>query len=140
MNDLRSHMPFRLLTGHYSMLSGENQFAMFNTVMSYLINDLFAQKVVTRCSNDHPWITDDFRDIVNQRQQHFHAGNKQAFNYYINKVNRARKQLPKKFYTQNIYHLKTDYTKESWSDFKRITGTNPEIPYQCSLVFHRAQF
>ncbi len=39
---------------------------MFNTVMSDLINDLLPQKVVTRCSNDHPWITDDFRDLIYQ--------------------------------------------------------------------------
>ncbi len=41
-------------------------------------------------------------------------------------MNRARKQLPKKFYAQKIDHLKTDHPKEWWRDIKQITGTNPE--------------
>ncbi len=45
----------------YSVLSCEDQFATFNTVMSDLINDLLP--------NVHPctWITDVFRDLINQR-------------------------------------------------------------------------
>ncbi len=41
-------------------------------------------------------------------------------------MNRARKQLPKKFYAQKIDHLKTDHPKEWWRDIKQITGTNSD--------------
>ena len=72
--------------------------------------------------NDPPWINEDFKQLIKQRQQAFFSGNTILYKFYRNKVNRARKSLRENFYASNVSHLKHSKPKNWWSEVKRICG------------------
>ncbi len=66
----------------YYMPTCQDQYDMFQTVIDQLIDDFLPIVTVKRNSNDHPWVTDDFRKAINLRQYYFHSGNTIMFNIY----------------------------------------------------------
>ncbi len=101
----------------------EDQYQVFSEVMNYLIDQFLPMKIVKQNSNDYPWITPDFRELIAIRQYHFHNNNKVEFSIYRNAVNRERKALKIRYYGKKMSDLKSS-SKSWWSDVKEITGQN----------------
>ena len=80
----------------------------YNTVME-LVKKHFPWKVVTRHTNDRPWITDSFCYTIRRRQRLFHTEGKDdpEFKFYWNKANRMRTHLRSEYYKGHISELKS---------------------------------
>ena len=100
----------------------EEQMHAFSTIMDDLVNTFLPMKVMKRCSNDHPWISDEFRRVIQLRQHHHHAGNTLMYNVYRNKANRMRKQLKSRFYANKMAELQSECPRRWWQLIKDITG------------------
>ena len=81
----------------YRMKSCEDQLNFFYNTMNGLIEQHFPIKIVSKSSNDRPWITSQFKDLIKIRDGHFYDGNDALYKVYRNKVNRERKTLQRKY-------------------------------------------
>ena len=55
---------------------------MFYTVMMQLIDYHFLIIESGQMSNDKPWVTDRFRQLIRARQSAYHSGNVPLYNKY----------------------------------------------------------
>ena len=104
----------------------KEQFLVFDSVMTNLVEEFLPLKTVKRNSDDWPWVTDEFLSLIRQRQYHFHAGNKEEFHYYRNKVDKTRKKLKPHFYKRKMSGLRKVNPKNWWRNVKEITGMKAE--------------
>jgi len=80
---------------------------MFYSAMLQLINYHFPVVESKQMSNDKPWVTDRFRQLIHARQSAYRSGNVLLYNKYRNKVQRLAKRLQKQFYERKVQDLRT---------------------------------
>ena len=78
--------------------------------------------LVKRGSNDKPWVTDKFRQMISNRQKAFTNGDKVSFNKLRNAINRTSKTLRKFFYKNSVQDIDESNTSKWWRKAKVITG------------------
>ena len=70
--------------------------------------------------NDHPWISEDFRRLIQLRQRSFLSGNNTLFKFYRNRVNGKRKTCKANYYKSNEDNLKQSNPKHWWREVKAL--------------------
>ena len=108
----------------FTLESCAEQFNYFNLVMSQLIDTYLPIKEVTIHTNDKPWVTDSFKDLIIRRQAALSANNRSLYNRLRNKINRQSKLLSPRYYHSKVKHLKASNPKKWWSNVKDIVGMN----------------
>ena len=98
------------------------QVESFYSIMTHLIDTYLPLKTMKRCTNDHAWVTDEFRRLIQLRQYHFHQGNSLTFNVFRNKVNRLRKRLKQTYYAHKMKQLQGENPKQWWKLIKDVSG------------------
>jgi len=85
---------------------------------------MFACQLKTgiRSSDDKPWITHDFKDLIAKRQHYFQSGNQTMYKLYRNRVNRQRKLLTNRYYEGKVKQLKSGDSRLWWRKIKELTG------------------
>ncbi len=73
--------------------------------MDALIETALPFKTVVRHSNDTPWVTDGFRDLIRKRQRAYKAGDMASYRRLRNKANRDAAGLRHEFYRSNVASL-----------------------------------
>ena len=106
----------------YEMTSTESMTAYFYDVTTSLLDHYLPLRVVTRYSTDKPWITDEFRRLIRQRQYAYTHNNEARYKRLRNEVNRMSRQLRKRFYAKKIEGLRTCNSTNWWRQTKRLTG------------------
>jgi uncharacterized protein YxeA len=96
--------------------------AFFNSVVCGLFNTYLPLRTVYRHTTDKPWINDDFRALIRQRQHAWSSGNETEFKLYRNKVQRAARYLRSKYYNHRVKALKHSDSHRWWREIKRMTG------------------
>ena len=107
----------------------EEQFSVFNQTMSDLIDSCFPLKKVVYHTNDKPWVTEYFKDLVTRRQRRQEdkallSGHRQEYNRLRSTINRLSKKLKPVFYNSKVKHLSSTDTKKWWSHVKSLIGLN----------------
>ena len=102
--------------------SCEEKFNIFQKTLNELIDYHLPIHKVKRNSNDLPWVTDNFRNLIKKRQFYFHSGNNSMYCFYRNKVNRARKKLKSEYVSNTMQDLKCSNPKNWWQKIKSLTG------------------
>ena len=105
----------------YRASTCEEQYAMFDSIMTRLINTHLPVQQKRRCTTDRPWVTDHFKDLLRKRQSAFKSGNATVYNFYRNKVNRLSKYLQREHYNTKIDSLCSN-SGQWWKDIKQIAG------------------
>lgn len=94
----------------------------FNNVVLSLLDYYLPTYTVKRHTNDKPWITDEFRKLIRQRQYAFRHGKTEQYKRLRNDVNRKAKKLREKYYHDKIQQLKSSDSRNWWRQIKRLTG------------------
>jgi len=106
----------------YEMSSTESMVEYFYDVTTSLLNEYLPTYEVTRYSTDKPWITDEFRRLIRQRQYAWTHNNMFDYHRYRNSVNRLSKTLRKTFYQKRIAGLRNCDSANWWKQTKLLTG------------------
>ena len=70
--------------------------------MPQLIDTYLPIKEVTIHTNDKPWVTDSFKDLIIRRQAALSANNRPLYNRLRNRINRQSKHLRSKYYHSKV--------------------------------------
>ena len=97
----------------------------FNSTIRTLLDVHLPERQIRRCSNDRPWVDDNFRHLIRWRQRALLGGDRRLYNQYRNKVNRERKSLQRRYYERKIQTLVEQHQRYSWgpSTLRQSTGT-----------------
>ena len=106
----------------YQMGTCEEMTACFYDTITSLVDYHLPLRNAKRHSTDKPWVTDQFRRLIRCRQNALKNGQTDRYKMYRNKVQRATKQLRRKFYTREIHNLQNSDQRKWWRSVKQITG------------------
>ena len=106
----------------YKMTSTEAKTTYFYDVTTSLLNQYLPLRVTTRHSADKPWITDDFRHLIRQRQYAWTHHRTADYNRHRNAVNRLSRKLRKRYYAKQIEGLRSSDSANWWRRTKLLTG------------------
>ncbi len=106
----------------------------FESKLKFLIDTHLPVKTVKRCSNDRPWVTDEFRHLIDRRNTAFHTGST-LFPYLRNKANRLRKRLRRNYFASKVNGAAAG-DRDWWKCIRDITGlrTNSRSAGLTSMV------
>ena len=100
----------------------EEQLNFFNSTIRTLLDVHLPERQISRCSNDRPWVDDNFRHLIRRRQRALLDGDRTLYNHSRNKVNRERKSLQRRYYDRKIQALQKDHPKRWRNNIKYIAG------------------
>jgi len=86
----------------YKLTSTELMASHFYNVTKSLLEHYLPLRSVIRFSTDKPWITDEFRRLIRQRQYAWTHNNKSEYNRLRNAVNWLSIKLRERFYKKKI--------------------------------------
>ena len=112
----------------YEMSSTESMVEYFYDVTTSLLDYYLPVYEVTRYSTDKPWVTDQFRRLIRQRQYAWTHNNMVDYRRYRNAVNRLSKTLRKSFYQKKIAGLRNCDSTNWWKQTKLLTGQASKQP------------
>jgi hypothetical protein len=90
--------------------------------MTSLLDSHLPTRTVYRHTSDKPWVTDEFRRLIRQRQHAFTNNQATRFRQLRNKVNRLSKRLRKRYHERRVKGLRNYSLASWWRDTKRLTG------------------
>ena len=105
----------------YRVQSCQEKYDIFENIMHSLIQKHFPTKLVTRVETEKPWVTDNFRDAVRERQIAY-LNDKSLYRVLRNKVNRMRKSLRKRHCKSHVDSLDNHQSRNWWKEVKSLTG------------------
>ena len=92
--------------------------------MEFLLNTYLPIKLIRKYKSDKPWITENYKELIRKRQNALKTGNKLAYNFYRNRVNRATKSLRSRYYARQVGQRKDSSPKQWWVKTQRLLGLN----------------
>ena len=113
----------------YEMSSTESMVEYFYHVTTSLLDYYLPVYEVKRYSTDKPWVTDQFRRLIRQRQYAWRSNNVADYHRCRNAINRLSKSLKKTFYQNKIDGLRNCDSTNWWKRTKLLTGqtSKPEL-------------
>ena len=96
----------------------------FYNVTTSLLDEYLPLRVAVRYSTDKPWVTDEFRRLIRQRQYAWTNKNIADYTRCRNRVIRLSKKLRKQFYEKKIEGLRSCDPTNWWRQTKQIIGQN----------------
>ena len=109
----------------YRTNSCEEKSTLFHTTITNMLDEHMPLKMKKKCSSDKPWVTSQFKEVIEQRQRAFNKGDIGLYRHLRNKVNRLNKQLRGNYFQEKVTSLKVSDSKKWWSLVRELTGQSP---------------
>ena len=111
--------------GYLYTLPCEEQFTFYKKkTVDHLLDICCPFKTVTRHNTDKPWVTDDFRHLIRQRQRARMVGDVERTKSLRNQVNRAAPKLRRQFSKSKIASIEATSSRDWWKHMKTLLGNS----------------
>ena len=111
------------ILNHATSCEGKQQ--LFEDLINTGLDIIMPLKKSLLHSNNPPWITPEFINLIKRRQQAFAKKNMAVYRYYRNLVNRERKRLRSHYFSSKVSQLKNTKPSAWWHELKKISGMQP---------------
>ena len=110
-------------TGLYCTSSCEQKLELFQDIINAGLDCFFPAKTVKLHEKDKPWVTPEFKKIIEARQKAFHDGKSSHYRRLRNQVNRETKKLRSTFLEKKLAQLKLNPNpKKRWQSIRQLSG------------------
>ena len=106
----------------YRLPTCQQQFEYYSRIIDDLLDTFLPVKSTVARHNDKPWITDRYRNLINQRQKALLSGEMDNYKLLRNKINRMSHQLRSTFYETKVSDLSHTNHKKWWSCLNNLMG------------------
>ena len=107
----------------YRAESCEKKLDFFQTVINTGLECFFPSKIVKLHDHDKPWVTVEFKRIIENRQRAFRQGKSLLYRRLRNLANRESKRLKSTFLKKKMDELKLNpNAKKWWQCIKQLAG------------------
>ena len=120
----------------YQMKSCTEQYAAFLSTLTHLLDTHLPEKEVTRFTTDKPWITTEYKTLIQKRQIAYKARHQHRYRLLRNKVNRLGKTLRGKYYRGKVQQLKSSNPKDWWKKTKAFIGITQQPNQELENLAH----
>ncbi len=110
-------------TAMYSLEAVEDMYRYFNDTVSGVLDCYLPVRYVFRHTSDKPWITDQFRLLIRQRQFAYTSGDLTSYKKLRNKINRESKTLRGTYFEKRINGLRDSNPRKWWQQVRTMTGS-----------------
>ena len=90
-----------------------------------MIETYFPLKATRVHTKDKPWITQSFKDLINQRQAALYK-DRAKYRTLRNPINREKTKLRRLFFKRKISQITTNDPKQWWKHIKEVVGLNKQ--------------
>ena len=108
----------------YKMKSCNEQYQFFSDTINNLLDEHLPMKTVKRFSTDKPWVTEEFKDLIRQRQLAFRNNDIKKNHFFRNRIVRTSKKLKENYYRSNVANLRQDNPSQWWKRAKNLAHIN----------------
>ena len=115
-------------TSLYHMETSDSQVSYFYKVLHSLLDQYLPQIRITKYTQDKPWVTTKFRELVCQRQRALLLGNRQEYCKLRNRVKRMSLSLRKRYYENKVKALHDADPHSWWTRTKQFISTKVSDP------------
>ena len=105
----------------YHLPTCNEQFEFFMEKISELLDTYLPVKTVRKHNTDKPWITEQFKSLIQSRQWALNNDRGQ-YKQLRNKVNRMNKSLRSTFYKRKVENLKQSEPRQWWKHVQNLMG------------------
>ena len=107
----------------------DEQYSCFkNTINSLMDKHMPLRTVIKRKQYEKPWITNAFRNLIDQRQHAFMVKDNTRYKKLRNRINKMSKKLKSKYYHETTERLRNSSPHKWWSTVKNLIGHNKNTP------------
>ena len=106
----------------YRMTSCQDMFNYFSYQIQLLLNKHLPYRSITKYQSDKPWVTEEYKQLITQRQAYYRSGNTVQYNILRNSVNRESKSLRSRYYKNNVQSMKTCNPGKWWQKTFELLG------------------
>ena len=106
----------------YRMTSCQDMFYYFNYHIQSLLNKHLPYRSIIKYQTHKPWVTEEYKQLITERQAYFRCGNTVQYNILRNSVNRASKSLRSRYYKNNVQSMKTCNPGKWWQKTFELLG------------------
>ena len=104
------------------MTSCQDMFNYFSYQIQLLLNKHLPYRSITKYQSDKPWVTEEYKQLITQRQAYYRSGNTVQYNILRNSVNRESKSLRSRYYKNNVQSMKTCNPGKWWQKTFELLG------------------
>ena len=108
----------------YRMNSIHTQIHYFYTTLIGLLDQYLPYIKVTKYTADKPWVTQQFKDVIRQRQRALLSGNRQEYSRLRNRAGRMSKSLGRKYYQKKVQALHEADSHSWWKRTKQFLSVS----------------
>ena len=108
----------------YRMNSIHTQVHYFYTTLTGLLDQYLPYIKVTKYTADKPWVTQQFKDVIRQRQRALLSGNRQEYSRLRNRAGRMSKSLRQKYYQKKVQALHEADSHSWWKRTKQFLSVS----------------
>ena len=110
-------------TGLYHTFSCEQKLELFEDIINAGLDCFLPTKTVKLHEKDKPWVTPEFKKIIEARQKAFHDGKSSHYRRLCNQINRETKKLRSTFLEKKLAQLKLNPNpKKWWQSIRQLSG------------------
>ena len=121
-------------TGLYYTSSCEQKLELFQDIINAGLDCFFPAKTVKLHEKDKPWVTPEFKKIIEARQKAFHDGKSSHYRRLRNQVSRETKKLRSTFLEKKLAQLKLNPDPKKWWQSIRQLSRYPRKKGLSTLV------
>ncbi len=105
----------------YEAKSVDEKATIFDKTVEKLLDKYCPKKPMRLMVKEPPWMTDNIRDLIHNRNKHFRKGNKLAYKFWRNLVVKRLRENKRNFVKQSINVLDRS-TKDWWKLVNTLDG------------------
>ena len=102
--------------------SCEEQFSMFHSTISNIIDNHLSVRHFKLHPTDKPWFTADIKEAIANRQRAWVKGNPTLYGFYRRKVTKLCKSARQNFYHNKVMNTQHHNPKKWWDSIKQLSG------------------
>ena len=121
-------------TSLYHTYSCEQKLELFEDIINAELDCFLLAKTVKLHEKDKPWVTPEFKKIIQARQKVFHDGKSLHYRWLRNQINRETKKLRSTFLEKKLAQLKLNPNPKKWWQSIRQLSEYPRKKVLSTLV------
>ena len=108
-------------------ISCDDKANTFEMIINTGLDAIAPTKEKVIITNEPPWVSSSFKNLIRNRQKAFTQGDRMAFRKLRNQVNRERKNLRAKYYDAKVKQLGSCAPATWWKEIKRLSGISEHV-------------
>lgn len=108
-----------------TFITCDEKWTAFESIICAGMDTLLPVKTIKKYPNEPPWMIQELKSLIQQRQKALANEQIQLFKRLRNRISRERKHCWSKYFDTKVSQLKVSDPKQRWKSIKSLYGMDP---------------